>query len=80
MKKRGEKLLCGGSLMLALFVVWTWLVQSVDVRPAGQFMESDIYLRKTYVSSIKSEGLHIYFLNQYCPNQKCCNKNKSYTQ
>ena len=36
MKKNGKKLLVSGMVSLVLFVVWTWLIQCVDVKPAGQ--------------------------------------------
>ena len=36
MKKNGRKLLIAGFLMTAAFVIWTMLIQNVDVRPAGQ--------------------------------------------
>ena len=60
MKKRGEKLLCGGSLMLALFVVWTWLVQSVDVRPAG-VLGTDIGFAEINVLFHELTGVHMWF-------------------
>ena len=60
MKKRGEKLLCGGSLMLALFVVWTWLVQSVDVRPAG-VLGTDIGFAEINVRFHELTGVHMWF-------------------
>ena len=59
MKKRGEKLLCGGSLMLALFVVWTWLVQSVDVRPAG-VLGTDIGFVEINVRFHELTGVHMW--------------------
>ena len=36
MKKNGKKLLILGIMLLGMFVVWTWLIQCVDVQPAGQ--------------------------------------------
>ena len=36
MKKDGRKLLIAGLIMMAAFVIWTMLIQTVDVRPAGQ--------------------------------------------
>ena len=36
MKKDGRKLLIAGLIMMAAFVIWTMLIQNVDVRPAGQ--------------------------------------------
>ena len=60
MKKRGEKLLCRGGLMLALFVVWTWLVQSVDVRPAG-VLGTDIGFAEINVRFHELTGVHMWF-------------------
>lgn len=36
MKKDGRKLLIAGLIMMAAFVIWTMLIQTVDVRPVGQ--------------------------------------------
>lgn len=36
MKKNGKKLLISGGVLLATFAIWTWLIQWVDVQPAGQ--------------------------------------------
>lgn len=36
MKKNGKKLLISGIVLLAVFAIWTWLIQCVDVKPAGQ--------------------------------------------
>ena len=36
MKKTGQKERIWGTLLLILFMVWTWLVQIVDVQAAGQ--------------------------------------------
>lgn len=35
MKKNGKKLLILGTALLVMFAIWTWLVQYVDVQPAG---------------------------------------------
>ena len=35
MKKNGKKLLILGIALLGMFVVWTWLIQCVDVQRAG---------------------------------------------
>ena len=35
MKKNGKKLLISGTALLVMFAIWTWLVQCVDVQPAG---------------------------------------------
>lgn len=35
MKKNGKKLLILGITLLVMFAIWTWLVQCVDVQPAG---------------------------------------------
>ena len=35
MKKNGKKLLVTGSIWLAVFIVWTMLIQCVDVQPVG---------------------------------------------
>ena len=35
MKKNGKKQLILGIVLLVIFAVWTWLIQCVDVRPAG---------------------------------------------
>ena len=59
MEKRGEKLLCRGGLMLALFVVWTWLVQSVDVRPAG-VLGTDIGFAEINVRFHELTGVHMW--------------------
>ena len=59
MEKRGEKLLCRGGLMLALFVVWTWLVQSVDVRPAG-VLGTDIGFAEVNVRFHEMTGVHMW--------------------
>ena len=36
MKKKGKKLLISGIALFAVFVIWTWLIQCVDVKPVGQ--------------------------------------------
>ncbi len=36
MKKNGKKLLILGSALLVMFAIWTWLIQCLDVQPAGQ--------------------------------------------
>ncbi len=36
MTKKGKKLLIAGVILLFLFAVWTGLIQTVDVQPAGQ--------------------------------------------
>jgi len=36
MKRKGKKLLCASAVLLVLFVVWTILVQTVDVRSVGE--------------------------------------------
>ncbi len=36
MKKNGKKLLISGGVLLVGFAIWTWLIQRVDVQPAGQ--------------------------------------------
>lgn len=36
MKKRGKRLLSAGMILVAAFVIWTVLIQRVDVRPVGQ--------------------------------------------
>ena len=36
MKKCKKKVLHAGVLMMALFAIWTFLIQTVDVQPAGQ--------------------------------------------
>ena len=36
MKKNGKKLLILGTALLVMFVIWTWLIQCVDVQSAGQ--------------------------------------------
>lgn len=41
MKKNGKKLLISGGVLLVGFAIWTWLIQRVDVQPAGQG-ETDI--------------------------------------
>ena len=35
MKEKGKRLLCIGSIFNAAFVIWTLLIQKVDVRPIG---------------------------------------------
>ena len=35
MKENGKRLLCVGSIFNAVFVIWTFLVQKVDVKPFG---------------------------------------------
>ena len=35
MKKNGKKLLILGITLLVMFVIWTCLIQCVDVQPAG---------------------------------------------
>lgn len=35
MKKNGKKLLILGIALLVMFAIWTWLVQCVDLQPAG---------------------------------------------
>lgn len=36
MKKKEKKQLILGGRLIAIFVIWTWLIQCIDVRPAGQ--------------------------------------------
>ena len=36
MKKNGKKQLISGGVLLVGFAIWTWLIQRVDVQPAGQ--------------------------------------------
>ena len=45
--------------MLALFVVWTWLVQSVDVRPAG-VLGTDIGFAEINVRFHEMTGVHMW--------------------
>ena len=36
MKKNGKKQFISGIVFMAAFVIWTWLIQNVDVQPVGQ--------------------------------------------
>ena len=36
MKKNGKKQLITGVSFMLVFVIWTWLIQKVDVQPVGQ--------------------------------------------
>lgn len=36
MKKNGKKQLISGASFMLVFVIWTWLILKVDVRPVGQ--------------------------------------------
>ena len=36
MKKNGKKHLISGASFMLVFVIWTWLIQKIDVRPVGQ--------------------------------------------
>ena len=36
MNRNGKKLLILGMVLLVMFVIWTWLIQCVDVKPSGQ--------------------------------------------
>lgn len=36
MKKNGKKQFISGIVFIAAFVIWTWLIQKVDVQPVGQ--------------------------------------------
>ena len=36
MKKNGKKQLITGVSLMLVFVIWTWLIQKVDVQPVGQ--------------------------------------------
>lgn len=36
MKKNGKKQFISGIVFMAAFVIWTWLIQKVDVQPVGQ--------------------------------------------
>ena len=36
MNRNGKKLLTLGMVLLVMFVIWTWLIQCVDVKPSGQ--------------------------------------------
>lgn len=36
MKKNEKKQLILGGRLIVIFVIWTWLIQCIDVRPAGQ--------------------------------------------
>ena len=36
MKKNGKKQLISGASFMLVFVIWTWLIQKVDVQPVGQ--------------------------------------------
>ena len=35
MRKRGKKLLFAGSIFIVAFIIWTLLIQKIDVRPLG---------------------------------------------
>ena len=35
MRKRGKKLLFAGSIFIVTFIIWTLLIQKIDVRPLG---------------------------------------------
>ena len=36
MEKKGRKLLLAGLGFMAVFIIWTMLIQTVDVQPVGQ--------------------------------------------
>lgn len=36
MKKNGKKQFISGIVFMAAFVIWTWLIQNVDMQPVGQ--------------------------------------------
>ena len=36
MKRNGKRVLAAGCIVVLLFLVWTWLIQNVDVQPTGQ--------------------------------------------
>ena len=53
MKRKGFKSLLFGALYLIVFVVWTLLIQIVDVQPVGQ---NGIYQHKDGAGEQKTAG------------------------
>ncbi len=58
MKKDGRKLLIAGLIMMAAFVIWTMLIQTVDVRPAGQ-NGTDIGFAAMNLAFHRMTGVHM---------------------
>ena len=58
MTKKGKKLLIAGVILLFLFAVWTGLIQTVDVQPAGQ-NGTDIGFAKVNTWFHELTGVHM---------------------
>ena len=58
MKKDGRKLLIAGLIMMAAFVIWTMLIQTVDVRPVGQ-NGTDIGFAAMNLAFHRMTGVHM---------------------
>ena len=59
MKKNGKRLLITGSILVAAFVAWTLLIQSVDVQPVG-VNETDVGFATLNSWFHKLTGVHMW--------------------
>ena len=64
MKERNK-----GILLLALFGIWTKLVLTVDVEPAGETGKA-VGFAAVNTRFHQWTGVHIYCQNQLCPDPK----------
>ena len=58
MKENGKRLLFVGSILVVVFVIWTFLIQTVDVQPVGQ-KGTDIGFATFNCWFHKSTGVHM---------------------
>jgi len=58
MRRNGKRVLCAGCIGVLLFVIWTWLIQRVDVQPIGQ-KGTDIGLASWNQWFHKLTGVHL---------------------
>lgn len=58
MKKNGKKQLITGVSFMLVFVIWTWLIQKVDVQPIGQ-KETDVGFAAFNCWFHKLTGVHM---------------------
>ena len=66
MKKNGKKLLILGTALLVMFVIWTWLIQCVDVQSAGQMgTEIGFAAFNCWFHSITGVHMEIYTITDW---------------
>ena len=58
MKKNGKKQLITGVSLMLVFVIWTWLIQKVDVQPVGQ-KGTDVWFAVLNCWFHKLTGVHM---------------------